>query len=154
MAGHHKGGEVPPKDPAPQQYRIQRLLPPWTHSMGESCVHALSHFSVDIDTVLNVMSPFQLVMEYCLGSASDLLEGEKTSFYSSRRRPRLSEFTWKKRARLSWCWFTSVALFFPPLQFIKNLYKKLRLQPSHTVRCRGWPTFIPTIWSTGERAAV
>lgn len=28
MAGHHKGGEVSPEDPAPQQYRVQRLLPP------------------------------------------------------------------------------------------------------------------------------
>lgn len=36
MAGHYKRGEVSPEDPAPQQYRIQRLLPPWAHSMGKS----------------------------------------------------------------------------------------------------------------------
>ena len=42
MAGHYKGGEVSAEDPAPQQYRVQRLLPPWAHSMGECLftVHA------------------------------------------------------------------------------------------------------------------
>lgn len=40
--------------------------------------------------------------------------------------------------------------FFLLLQFIKNLCKKWRLLQSHMVLCRGWPTFIPTIWSTGE----
>lgn len=39
MAGYYKGGEVSPEDPAPQQYRIQRLLPPWAHSMGKSPVN-------------------------------------------------------------------------------------------------------------------
>lgn len=42
MAGHHKGGEVSPEDPASQQYRVQRLLPPGAHSMGESPVQAWS----------------------------------------------------------------------------------------------------------------
>ena len=47
MAGHYKRGEVPPKDPAPQQYRIQRLLPPWAHSMGKSpvCMHRTGRLS-------------------------------------------------------------------------------------------------------------
>lgn len=84
-----------------------------------------------------MMSCFQLVMEYCLGSASDLLEGEKQTVVFT-----LLNDMWIFE------WVHIVLVVF--LQFIKNLYKKLRLLPSHMVLCRGWPTFIPIIWSTGE----
>lgn len=39
MAGYYKGGQVSPEDPAPEQYRVQRMLPPRTHGMGKSPVY-------------------------------------------------------------------------------------------------------------------
>lgn len=91
MARHNQGGEIPAEDTAPKQHRIQRLLPARAHCLGKIQHSASTVMTTALYYTLmtqrkknmlftkNAVS-LQLVMEYCLGSASDLLEGELKTF--------------------------------------------------------------------------
>ena len=85
MARHHQGGEIPAENTTSEQHRVQRMLLARAHSLGEitwkRCMPKLYYpLIVKEGKKLTLFISLQLVMEYCLGSASDLLEGELKTF--------------------------------------------------------------------------
>lgn len=131
MARHNKGGEIPAENTTPEQHRVQRMLPTRAHCLGKlTMLYDIIHWLIKrwkkiiINSHNTLFIWLQLVMEYCLGSASDLLEGELSILWTPRLCMRLHDY--KQRLLINVVFvYISVGEFIP-FQFTRNLCKKLK----------------------------